>query len=498
MLQCLALLTPVIAAPKRSAKKRPIRISTQRRIDILLNTDAAKTARWGIHVVDLKSEKVIYQKNESEHFTPASNTKLFTTALALERLGPDHRFITTIRADRAVNADGVLQSDLRIVGGADPTLSGRSYPYRKDDDATNPLEPIEQLAEQLISKGVREIQGNIVGDDRLFVHAPYPEGWTIDDSIWEFGAPVSALPFNDNAFTVTLRPADETGDPATININPPSIPLIVDNRVTTIESGRGAFHVDRAPGSRQILIEGTMGKERTSSRQLLAVDDPALYAAHVLRDVLTRRGIKVHGAPVALHRFSKDEPFDPDYGVEFARRISQPLSEVARVVNKVSQNLHAEILLREVARVKSNEATREAGLKELSAFLKEIGIEADEYHFEDGSGLSRRTLVSPQALTTLLGHMDKSANAALWDSLLPIAAEDGSLANRFEKDTKASVIHAKTGTLATASALSGYITTKRDARLAFSVIANNYTAPAAEIRKVADRIGLALIEWEGK
>lgn len=344
----ILLLASLCSAADESAVRKPaVRMTAAKRIQALLSTPAAKNARWGIHAVNLKSGRVLFELHANEQFTPASNTKLFSTALAMERLGPAHRFTTTIRAAQAPDANGVIHGDLRLVGGGDPTLSGRAYPYQKDAERASPLEPIEQLARQLADRGVREVRGDIVGDDRLYVWAPYPEGWTLDDSIWDYGAPVSALPFNDNTFTLSLRPAPKAGALSLLSLNPPFLPFIVDNRVTTSAAGQSQVQLDRVPGSRQVRLYGNVALQSRGVRQTLAVDDPALYAAFVLRDVLTRRGIRVDGQPVALHRWTKDEPFDPMSGVELARRSSPPLTEVARVVNKVSQNLHAEILLRE-------------------------------------------------------------------------------------------------------------------------------------------------------
>jgi D-alanyl-D-alanine carboxypeptidase/D-alanyl-D-alanine-endopeptidase (penicillin-binding protein 4) len=494
-----AARTPAKSAAKRTARPAPAapaRLTVSQRIETLLAAREAQSARWGIQVKSLGSGAIVFERNPDEHLTPASNTKLFSTALALTRLGPNHRFVTRLAATRKPDAEGRIDGDLRIVGGGDPTLSGRSYPYRKDDNGNNPVEPVEQLASELIRSGVREILGNIVGDDRLYVHAPYPEGWTLDDSIWEYGAPVSALPFNDNAFTLSIRPAEVAGELARIAVNPPSLPLWIDNRVMTADNGSSNLQVDRAPGSRQVRVSGTISLKSNGVRQWLAVDDAALYAAHVLRDVLTRNGVLVRGTAEALHRISPEEPVLEE-GIELARRESPPLVEIARVVNKVSQNLHAEILLREVARIRRQEATREAGLKEMESFLEEVGIKPGEVHFEDGSGLSRRTLVTASALVRLLEYMDKSPHREAWDSLLPVAGQDGTLARRFEQAEAARVIHAKTGTLATVNALSGYLTTKRGARLAFSILANNHTIPSAEIRRVIDRIGIALLDWEG-
>jgi D-alanyl-D-alanine carboxypeptidase/D-alanyl-D-alanine-endopeptidase (penicillin-binding protein 4) len=488
------LIALLLAAPPAEAQRRARTMPLKRRIDLLLATKDAAGARWGLHVVDLAAKRVIYQRDADEHFTPASNTKLFTTALAIERLGPSYRFETTVRAAAPPDANGVLAGDLRLTGGGDPSLSGRAYPYRKDSEAGDPLEPVEQLADQVARAGVKRISGDIVGDDRLYVYQPYPEGWTVDDAIWEYGAPVTALPFNDGSFTLWVKPGEQAGDAAIVETNPPLTPLVVDNRVvTTGENGKLA--IDRIPGSRLLRLTGTVSRP---VRDELSAGDPALYASTVLHDALTRRGIAIDGHPVAVHRYTPDEPFDPKAGVELARRQSPPLMELAGMVNKVSQNLHAEILLRETARVRAQDPTREAGLKELAEFLKEIGIAEDACHFEDGSGLSRRTLVSPRAVTRLLEYMDGTVHRAEWESLLPVGGEDGTLQRRFEKQAAARAIHAKTGTLATASALAGYVTTARGRRLAFSIIANNHTGPSSAVRRVIDRIGLALVAWEGK
>jgi D-alanyl-D-alanine carboxypeptidase/D-alanyl-D-alanine-endopeptidase (penicillin-binding protein 4) len=497
VLLAIALSAWAETGPRKPVRKAPPVLTVQRRIDALLATKAARNARWGIQVVSLKSGRVVYERNAGEHFAPASNAKLFTTALALSRLGRDYRFITTVRADHNPDAEGRIEGDLRLVGGADPTFSGRAYPYRKDDDAPNPLEPVEALCSAIIGGGVRVITGDIVGDDGLFPYDPYPEGWTIDDSIWEYGAPVSALVFNDNAFTLVVRPAKEVGGPARVMLSPPVLPLVIDNQVTTVGNGDVSdVQVNRLAGSREVRVTGKLRLQSKGVRQLLAVDDPALYAAYVLYDTLTRRGVRIDGVPVARHRWSVQEPFDPNEGVELARRESPPLSDVAQVIDKVSQNLHAEVLLREVARVRRKEATREAGLQEMKQFLDEIGVPPDAYHFEDGSGLSRRTLVAPSAITRLLGYMDSRERDG-WDRMLPVGGEDGTLESRFEKARAASAIHAKTGTLSTASALSGYVTTRGKARLAFSIIANSYTLPSSEVRRMIDRIGVALIDWEG-
>src|SRR5581483_5475406 len=143
-----------------------------------------------------------------------SNAKLFTIALTLTRLGPDFKFETRVLANTGPDSAGVVRGGLRLIGGGDPNLSGRAIPFRSGAAAGNPLAPIEELADQIVKRGVRRVEGGIVGDDTWYVWEPYPEGWAADDTEYDYGAPVSALSVNDNAFTVTVRPGARIGDPA--------------------------------------------------------------------------------------------------------------------------------------------------------------------------------------------------------------------------------------------------------------------------------------------
>ncbi len=176
----------------------------QHAIDALLEASPVARASVGIQVVDLKSGSALYSRNAERLYLPASNMKLFTAALALERLGPDYRMTT-----RLVHA---RSGDLILVGGGDPSLSGRVYPYQKDTPAADPLRAIEELADQAVAAGIMRVDGDIVGDDQLYPWAPYPPSWTEDDMIGEDGAPVSALTVNDNAFAFSFQPALRAGE----------------------------------------------------------------------------------------------------------------------------------------------------------------------------------------------------------------------------------------------------------------------------------------------
>jgi D-alanyl-D-alanine carboxypeptidase/D-alanyl-D-alanine-endopeptidase (penicillin-binding protein 4) len=418
------------------------------------------------------------------------------------RLGPQYQFKTQIGSDAPIDADGTLTGDLVFLGGGDPTLSGREYPYQyhpgPQAGANYSFRAVEQLADQLVARGLKRIAGDIVGDDRRYVWEPHGEGWSTGDAVWEYGAPVSALILNDNSFAVTIRPAAHPGDLAHIMLSPSLEYFSIDNRVRTETGGARKVAFDRSANGRQLHIAGVMPAGDEGMTELLAVDDPAVYAAEVLRDALLRRGIAVQGRAVARHRFSDDAP-DPAEatatpGFVLAEKSSPRLSEILQVVDKVSQNLHAEVMLREVGLVTGHSGSREGGLLEMGEFLTSAGISKDAHRFMDGSGLSRGTLVSPAAITKLLAYMYKSSNRDLWMSLLPIAGVDGTLATRFHDHPEAQAIRPKTGSLSHVRAMSGYADTSHYGPVAFSFLINNFDAPTVEISRLLDQIGMALLE----
>jgi D-alanyl-D-alanine carboxypeptidase/D-alanyl-D-alanine-endopeptidase (penicillin-binding protein 4) len=475
----------------------------QERIDAVLESSAARRrAFWGIQIVNLETGETLYEKGQDQFFVPASNAKLFSTALALVRLGPDYRLETVVTADQRPDPSGRLAGDLRIVGGGDPTLSAREIPYRKGPITGDPLRAIEELADQVIASGVRRIGGDVVGDDTAYVWEPHPEGWTQDDALWEYGAPVSALTVNDNSIYLTVRPAKHAGEPARLFLWPPLEYYLIDNRVNTVPSGERNISMKRTPGSRQLRLGGTIPLRDRGKSYLLAIDKPALFAANALLDALGRRGVAVSGRAVARHRFADEVPDrksgasspSPTREVVLARRTSPPLVEILRIINKESQNLHAELMLREVARTRRNIGSREAGLEELKDFLTEAGISEKEHNLEDASGLSKGNLVTPAAVIKLLQYMHQSEHRDAWLSLLPIGGIDGTLSSRFRNRAAARRIWAKTGTMSHVSALSGYARTRPGDLLAFSILVNNYNASASAIRRVIDTICTLMIQ----
>jgi D-alanyl-D-alanine carboxypeptidase/D-alanyl-D-alanine-endopeptidase (penicillin-binding protein 4) len=468
---------------------------------ILDSTAGTRGAHWGIQIADADSGEILFQENANRFFIPASNTKLFSTALALTRLGPEHRFHTRVTAASKPDDAGILHGDLILIGGGDPNLSGRAIPYQKGPHPGDPLGAIEDLASQVIARGVRRVEGDIVGDDMAYLWTPFPEGWAGDDPVWEYGAPVSALTLNDNAFRLTISPGEKEGDPAFLTLSPAVEFYHIDNRVVTTAAGSRRIRVDREPGSLQLRLWGTIAIKAAPRSELLGIADPALFAASALRHALLRRGVPVSGRALARHRYpneagdlEKELPEEPETGIELARCESAPLFEDLRIIHKVSQNLHAELALRAVAKARRGIGSREAGLAELEQFLEEAGIGTNEYSLNDGSGLSRLNLVTPAAVIKLLRFMRQGEFGGLWTSLLPVGGEDGTLSDRFVGTRGAGRIRAKTGTLSHVSALSGYAERASGGTLMFAIVVNNYRAPSSEIRAAIDRICNLLVE----
>jgi D-alanyl-D-alanine carboxypeptidase/D-alanyl-D-alanine-endopeptidase (penicillin-binding protein 4) len=472
---------------------------------VLAATPDVQSAFIGIEVISLRTGRTLVERNQDRLFVPASNTKLFTTALALMRLGSNHRFKTVVTADHAPDMEGTVAGDLVLVGGGDPSLSARVYPYRKPQadegrDARYSLAPVEELADQLISAGVKTVTGDIVGDDRRYVWQPHPESWSVGDTVSDDGAPVSALMVDDNTLALSIGPGENPGDQARIAQTPALAWFALDNRVRTEEKSKRRIYVARPEGSSELRVWGTIPLNDPGETTLVSVGDPAEYAAGALRDALARHGVSIRGRAVACHRWYDeiddrargDAPFTVT-GVELAHRFSPPLAQILQVVDKVSQNLHAEVMLREVGAVRRNLGSREAGLAELSAFVAEAGIKDTEYRFGDGSGLSRTNLVSPAAVVKLLVRMYRSGDRDLWIGMLPVAGLDGTLARRFENRKEARKIQAKTGTLSHVRAFSGYAQSPLYGPLAFSILINNAVLPGAEMTKFIDKLGWKLL-----
>lgn len=454
--------------------------------NLVENSPLAAHSEIGVNVVEMKTGKVLYGHEENRFYMPASNMKLFTTSLALLKLGANYQFETRLIEEAT--------GDVTLVGSGDPSMSGRQYPYRQGVPAGPPLASIEDLARQAVAAGLTHVRGDVVGDDRLYPWAPYPGNWSQGDAAGENGAPVSALTVADNLINVAFSPGPRPGDLGVLTVAPALEYFAIDNRIVTVPgAGEPQISMTRVPGTRQLLFAGTIPAESAYRSATVALDDPALYAACALYDALTRRGVSIDGHPVARHR-SAGDIYKPAEGKTLAFRDSPPAAQLIQMADKVSENLHAELLLREVAKVERRSPTVENGVAVLQGFLTQIGAGADESRIDDGSGLSRNAMVTPRLVTRLLTYMYNSNVRDTWISMLPIGGTDGTLSGRMCCVAEGHLIHAKTGTLNRSIALSGYADSKTRGWIAFSIIVNDFAASPSEIHAWVDKIALALAE----
>jgi serine-type D-Ala-D-Ala carboxypeptidase/endopeptidase (penicillin-binding protein 4) len=502
LLTCVWLINPAQAA----SRKRPL--SLQKQIDAILSQPELARGYWGIEITSLSSGKILYALNSDKLLTPASNTKLFTTAAALALIGPDYKFRTSVETSGSLDKYGRLDGDLVLVGRGDPTLSGREMPYsmhtQRDAD---PLQVLEKLADEVAQKGVKYVDGDVVADDSYFAFERYGAGWSQDDLVWAEGAPVSALTINDNVIFVNIQPGTHPGDKAFVSLTPFSGYYTIDNRVTTTPAGSGRkLYINREPGSTTLTLWGTMPMDDAGANEGLAIEDPAEFAASLFRHMLEVRGVAIYGKDrtrhtelaslstfttiviASSHGGDEHSLTAPPGPLVLAEYQSPPLSEDIQVINKVSQNLHAEILLRLLGREKGTGGTVQAGLEVIRGFLNTAGISSDDYAFYDGSGLSRDNLVTPHAVVELLRYASTQPWGKEFHDSLPTAGVDGSLAERCKDLDPAAHVYAKTGSLGGVKTLSGFAITAKGEPLAFSILTNNFSLPGKQVNDVIDRV----------
>ena len=505
-----ALLTPAFAGNNQKEMSAG-RLAHDIRA-ILDDPDSAR-GFWGVYAVSLDSSKTIFALNHDKLFTPASNAKLFTTAAVFSLIGPDYRFKTTVETMGTLDKYGRLNSDLVLVGRGDPNLSGRALPYNMHTERkAPPIQVLQDLANQLVQHGLKYVDGDVVADDSYFVWERYDEGWSQDDLAREWGAPVSALTINDNVIFVNIMPADRPGERAFLSITPFPEYYKIDNRVMTTPPGSGprTVSINREPGSSQLTFWGNIPQDDPGFGEALAIDDPADFSARLFRQLLEERGVTIYGRSRTHHtELASTQTFSvtsiasgggdmsrlPNLSpLVLASYQSQPVTQDLRVINKVSQNLHAELMLRLLGKEKGTSGSIEAGLEVMRGFLVNAGVQADQFVFYDGSGLSREDLVTPQAVVTLLQYCRRQSWGQAYNDTLPIAAIDGSLADRFRNTAAAGVVHAKTGSLTHVYSLAGYGTTQSGDHIAFSVMTNNNNMPTKKALDTIDRIVARLME----
>lgn len=485
--QSLAAQTPTPATTPTSATTGAALADLQFRLRQSLAKPEVGRGSIGVKVTSLASGKVIFENDAEKYFMPASNMKNFTVAAALERLGPDHRFVTSVYVPAPPSSDGVVTGDLRVFGRGDVSMSTRF------NGADDPMSSLDTLVEKIIAAGVKEVTGSIVGDDSYFRGFAIPGGWEWDDLQWSYGAEVSSLPLNDSVITLSVRPGP-TGYSCTVKMTPYNPVMRVMNQCTTTSSGAPrTLKIQKRLDQNLIEITGTLPVGNNGFSGLVSVSRPAEMFAALLRLRLIEKGVKVTGG----HRYEKRPDGSLPTGVELVKLESAPMSAIAAQTMKPSQNMYTETLLWTLGEAERNATiapgggatvstadSADLGIASVKKFLTGIGVAPDGIIQYDGSGLSRHNLITPSAVTQLYTYMAKQSRySQAWRDSLTIGGIDGTLRNRFRGTRANNNVRGKTGTIDQVSALSGYVKTAAGEELVFSMVVNG-------VAQTSTRVGL--------
>ena len=463
-------------AVSSAAARDPGGSSLQKAIDRVLDRPAFAAGFWAVEVRSLRTGRILYARNADKNMKPASTTKLVTTAAALDAFGPDDRLRTTVETAGRLDGMGRVLSDVYLVGRGDPNLSGRFTDGRI-------TAAFEDLADALKAQGVRRIEGRLVGHEGLFRGDRRGDDWAWGDLVWWYGAEVSALGFNDNSADLKVTPGERAGDPLLVERNPvSSYYRLVSTATTSPAAMTSDLRVDRPLGSNLIRISGTFPVGLKPWENSVALEDPARYAATVFAEVLAAKGMVVAGAVE-----TSSDPMPGGLRV-LAAHDGPPLSEVLKGVNKPSQNLHAEMLLRLLGARLKGDGSVESGHAAVEEFLLRSGVHPERWSLQDGSGLSRSDILSAHEMVSLLAAMDRHRYAAVFRDSLPIAGVDGTLKNRMKGTPAEGRVTAKTGSLRHVNALGGYVTPRSGDRLVFYMVSNHNPGPGSEVTGAMDEI----------
>ncbi len=456
--------------------QKPEDVALAKKIDDIIEQSEFANSRWGVFAVSLKDGRIVVARDARQLFNPASIEKAMTSIVALDKLGADFRFKTSIFAPGQIDANGTLNGDLIIYGTGAPDFN----------DAA-----LDNLISQLQAKGLRHITGNIVGDDSYFKGANIGDGWTWNDLQWHYGAEASALSFKENQAAVFMN---SDGKPAVSNDL-----MGIEGELQPAQSGHTeAFGIQRGLEDNEIYVWGNGNK----AYGRISVHNPALWVAKTLKESLAQKGITIDGDFRAVGWKTANRA-DVAGAAELAAVESKTLGELIQRMNKHSVNLYGELLLRTLGKKFGDTAPDEsrqlqelrgddaAGAAVIKKFLKENNVAVEDIQIRDGSGLSRLDFVSPEAFGRALIYAAQSNFAEIFKDSLPIAATDGTLGGRLGK-VKGEIL-AKTGSITFVNSLAGYAQVAPDEVYAFAIISNNVTRKSDSARLV-DAIATSLIK----
>ncbi|CAN5344275.1 D-alanyl-D-alanine carboxypeptidase/D-alanyl-D-alanine-endopeptidase [soil metagenome] len=484
-----AMMDPTDSATTDTATVQPM-ITSGLTYDLQKSFDAAslgKGARLSILAVEADRGVVRVEINADTPMKPASLAKLLTCAAALEVLGPDQTFTTTVETNGIVKGATVL-GDLVLRGGGDPTLGPRFQ-----TDKSNNTEIFESWAAELRKKGIKSIQGNVIGNDLRYMDEPLAIGWEPTEYAEWYSAEVSPLCFNENVLDVLWRASSKPGDRVIPQVIPKTSFATVESNVR-VGSAKSTTRLRyfRFKTENNLRARGTM-PPNAQSYDFAAIHEPARFAAHVFMETLEAKGIDVRGTAMSQRILSEDEPTTEP--LVLITHQSPSLAEMLPVILGNSQNLYAEVMLRETALASGLPASFRGGAQAVEKWLRSHRLHRSGFVLVDGSGLSPVDRIPARMIADVLRFEAKSPNAALWKSSLATPGKR-SLGERFTGSQYAALnsdLQAKTGYIAGAHTLAGYLTNSRGTDYVFVIMINGYDPDRSrEARDTLDDLVLEL------
>lgn len=437
-------------------------------IDRILQGSRTGLDSWGIYMEEVDTGQVLYTLNGDHPMVPASNQKLLTTAVALDVLGADYRYQTTLYFN-GVRDGGVIRGDLIIEGSGDPTFGTRAL--RLED-------PLEAWAEQLAAQGVTRFEGRIIGDDSIFDDVRHPPSWEEEHVTMRAYAPAaSGLSYHDNLVTMRLY-AVQSGALIRVETTPPGYLDIQNSIVAQANRRRRSVGYERIFGTETVILRGAVPRNYRAGQQV-TVYNPATFTIHSFERELEDAGIRTSAELLTTGALYGNLGYKK--GEELFVHYSPPLADILAIVNKESDNFYAEQVFRTI----SWGGTLEGGERQVRAFFERAHLDAGGLVVRDGSGLSRENQVTPEAMGQLLAYM---YNHPERDAFLAALPHGGERRTTMESRLHNVSIQAKTGTLDSVRSLSGYTTTSDGRQVAFSIFANDYNTSSSRVRRTIDEI----------
>ncbi|HWG54088.1 MAG TPA: D-alanyl-D-alanine carboxypeptidase/D-alanyl-D-alanine-endopeptidase [Gemmatimonadaceae bacterium] len=483
------------AAAPRTLGRSP-RMLFRSAVDSLADQSQFRNANWGILVVDPQTGDTLYSRNAGKLFMPASNMKIVTASVALAQLGADFHFSTTFTTTGAV-CGGVLHGDLIVNGRGDPSFS--------DSMRGDAMAPMADIADSLAARGIHAISGHVVPGPDPFIGSKLGYGWSWDDLDASYSAGVDALFFNEGFAQVVIQGGPRIGSRVHATLIPaakyPTLHLLArtgfppDTGAAALARARFRRRSDVALETsldtltRAVIVSGLIAPYQTDTLEIVYPDQQSAFVS-ALRTAIAARGITLRGHTAVTACGGRKRVNAPDTLFVYQ---SPPLRDILHAMLKPSQNQIAELLLRTIALEKTSVGRADSGAAVVERQLAAWGVAPDGIVMRDGSGLSRYDYVTPETLVRILDAVrkDTASFAPFYDGL-PVAGVDGTLEGRMRGTPAQGNVHAKTGSVANARSLSGYVTTADGHTLIFSVLCNNWTVPAREVTQVQDEIAEAL------